>query len=250
MSLKGYPDRAKLDAGVPNYATVGPVREQQFGLDVISHLTYQVMATDAVEASSTTRVINATAHVAQVGDVISFTSGNLNKNEYRVHAVATNTITVAEAMSEAPATSDTFKILRPKHMVVNSDGELTIAATINNDSNTGLAGSDTLRTVEAGRARGIAPVTNLYSSTNVTTGAWVEIIASTAAEVTSIYVSDTSGSFMILGTGAAASEVAQIYLAPGFSGFIPLRIAASTRVALKALDSDATTGRFIMSGFA
>jgi hypothetical protein len=246
MTIKGYPDRAKSKDGGSEFCTVQPIREQQHGVDVAAHVFFQVIGADAAEALSTTRTIVATAHAALVGDVISWTSGALITKEYRVSAVSTNAITIAELMSVAPTAADTFNILRQKAPTVNSSGAIGISFT--NDENTGLAGATTLRVVEAGRARGIAPVTNLYSSVNVTTAAYVQIIAATAAEVTSIYIADTSGSFMILALGAALSEVDQIYLSPGFAGWIALRIAAGTRVSLKALDANATAGRFIMSG--
>lgn len=145
MTIKGYPDRKKRADGAPNFATVAPVREQQFGLDVTAHVFAQVIATDAAEADSTTTSIVATSHVAQVGDVISFTSGNLDKNEYRVASVSANAIGTVEEMSEAPAAADTFKILRQKVPVLNSDGEQTIAASLNQDEDWGAVGATTLR---------------------------------------------------------------------------------------------------------
>ena len=75
MSIKGYPDKFKTDAGAPDFATLNPVRQGQFGIDVISHTYCQLIGADAAEASCTTRIITATAHVAKVGDIISFTSG-------------------------------------------------------------------------------------------------------------------------------------------------------------------------------
>lgn len=245
MGLKGYSDKAKSADGALDFATLNPVREQQTGIDVIAHAFFQSIGTDAAEAACTTRIITATAHAALVGDVISFTSGSLNTKEYRVSAVATNTITVSEAMSVAPTATDTFSILRQKAALVAASGGISTA--ISNDTNTGLAGANTLRMVEGGRARGIAPVS--YDHTvPVTTAAYTQIIASTAAEVTSIYVGDTSGSFLILAVGGSGSEVDQMYLAPGFAGWIPLRIAASSRISIKALNANTAAGYFIISG--
>ncbi len=245
MSIKGYADKTKADAGAPDYATLNPVREQQYGIDVIAHTFFQNIGSDAAEAACTTRIITATSHSALVGDVISWTSGSLNTKEYRVSAVATSTITVSEAMSVAPTAADTFNILRQKAGLVESNGGISVS--LANDTNTGLVGADTLRFVEGGRTRGIAPVS--YDHTvPVTTAAYTQIIASTAAEVTSLYVSDTSGSFIILAVGGAGTEVDQIYLSPGFAGWIPLRIAASSRIAIKALNTNTAAGLFIISG--
>jgi hypothetical protein len=149
MSIKGYPDQNKHSDGKPQYATVGPVREQQQALDVIAHQFHQVIGADAAEAASTTRVIVATAHAALVGDVISFTSGNLDTKEYRVSETSANAITTSEKMSEAPAAADTFNILRAKYPVVNDSGQLSIAATIDATKDAGNVDADTLRVVIA-----------------------------------------------------------------------------------------------------
>lgn len=247
MTIKGYADRKKSADGAPDFATVSPIREGQFGLDVRASVFAQLIGADAAEADSTTRVIVATGHAALAGDIISWTSGNLNTREYSVSAVDTDEISICEAMSEAPAAADTFDILRPKMPVVNDEGQLTIAASLNQAENTGVAGSDTLRAVEAGRQRAIAPVSYDHA-VPVTTAAYTEIIASTAAALTSLYVSDTSGRFIILALGAAASEVNQIILSPGFAGWIPLYIPAATRVSIKALDAATAAGYFIISG--
>lgn len=75
----------------------------------------QRIASDTAETSSTSTVINATAHVAAVDDVIQFVGGTAaNLGRQRVVAsVATNTITVSPAFTTAPANGDTFLILRP-----------------------------------------------------------------------------------------------------------------------------------------
>jgi hypothetical protein len=137
------------------------------------------------------------------------------------------------------------------------------------DTNTGAAGASTIRTVLAtrheaaatplstrqsdgtnfylpstkGRAR-VSLVTNLYSSVNVTTAAYVELIASTAAEINRFHVFDSSGSLLVIATGAAAAEVDQFYIFPGgLDAFIDFNVPSGTRVSIKAVDTNATTGR-------
>lgn len=99
------------------------------------------------------------------------------------------------------------------------------------------------------RARANAPVTNDFSSTAVTTAAYTQLIASTTSTSTRLYACDTSGSFLIIAVGAAASEIDQVYLAPGFSNFVDLNIPAGSRVSIKALDTTASAGRFVLSLF-
>lgn len=103
MSIKGWPTQEKDDRLTPQYATVEPVRVLQNGLSVLAHQFVREVGTDTAEASSTTTLINATGHAAQVGDIIRFTSGTLSGQEVKVYSVASNTITLAEELPSAPA---------------------------------------------------------------------------------------------------------------------------------------------------
>lgn len=95
-----------------------------------------------------------------------------------------------------------------------------------------------------------APNTVDYTSGGgVTTSAYTQLVASTTSALTRLYIQDTSGSSMIIATGAAASEVDQFYYGPGFASFVDFAIPAGTRIAIKALDVSATTGRLITSFF-
>lgn len=236
MTLKGYPDQKKV--GALQFATVSPVREQQLALDVLAHLYHQLIAADAAEASSTTRAINATAHSALVGDLISFTSGNLDTKEYRVQSVAANVITTAEEMSEAPANADTFDILRPKAPRVSDTGAPL----------EGSAGATLLNHIHDYAA--IDPSTNEDSFGNITSGAWVELIASTSQAVTKINVIDTGGEALEFGVGAAASEVRKVAIPPGgFEGNIDISIPAGSRISLRAVGDTSEVGRFILNAW-
>ncbi len=80
-----------------------------------------------------------------------------------------------------------------------------------------------------------------YSSGAVGTVTWVQLIASTAALINCIELFDSSGQTLELGTGAPASETRVLIIPPGgLDACIPLRIAAGTRLAIRALS--ATTG--------
>jgi hypothetical protein len=124
---KGYSSSEKDDRLAANHVTVEPIREKQHGLSVVAHMAVYSVGSDAVEASSTTSVINATAHAAKVGDVICFTSGTLDGQEVKVSAVSTNAITLAETLASAPANGVTFNILRHKYLKVASDGGLSVS---------------------------------------------------------------------------------------------------------------------------
>ena len=138
-------------------------------------------------------------------------------------------------------------------------GALRTAAQVGNasgaaDFGAGNSSAQTLRTViasnqtaipttssSAGKAVNTAPVYTVYSSTPVTTSAYTQLVASTSAAVTHLSIFDSSGQGMILATGAAASEVVQLYIQPG-GGEYDLAIPSGTRIAIKALTATASNG--------
>lgn len=92
-------------------------------------------------------------------------------------------------------------------------------------------------------------VRNVYSSTNVTTGTWVQLIASTAAVINCLTVFDSSGQTLELGIGAAMSESRVLIIPPGgLSGCIRLRIAAATRLSIRAISATAALGELDVTG--
>jgi hypothetical protein len=111
----------------------------------------------------------------------------------------------------------------------------------------GASDASTLRVSEGSRSYADS-ATLAYSSTNVTTGAWVEVDSSTAAAFNYVCITDQSGQILELGSGAALSEARVFLIARGFSGCIPLRIAASTRLSLRAVSATANSGDFVISG--
>lgn len=91
---------------------------------------------------------------------------------------------------------------------------------------------------------------NVYSTTNVTTGAWVQLIASTAAEINSFFLFDSSGQTLELGTGAAAAETRKLIIPPGgIDGPVSLNIPAGTRLSLRAISATASSGELDFSGY-
>ncbi len=125
---KGFSDQKKSRPA--EFATVNPVSDQLTGLDINLHGFVRLVASDAVEASSTTSQINATAHVAIRGDVIRITSGALIGKEVVVSSVEANAILLAEILPSAPATLVTFEIHRNAKPGVDSDGRVKVDATV------------------------------------------------------------------------------------------------------------------------
>ena len=106
-----------------------------------------------------------------------------------------------------------------------------------------------IATLPAGGGRSsVLLYTNNYASVNLTTSAYVQVTASTTGDINRLYIADTSGSAIILATGAAGSEVDRLYIGPGGNEApYELNIPSGTRVAIKALDVNATSGRIIIT---
>jgi len=113
--------------------------------------------------------------------------------------------------------------------------------------NVGASDASTLRVTEGSRTYSTGAYYD-YSTGSVTTGAWTQLIASTAAATNLLCITDQSGQAMEIGVGAAAAEDRVFLLAPGFSGCIPLRIASAARVAVRAVSATANTGAITISG--
>jgi hypothetical protein len=125
------------------------------------------------------------------------------------------------------------------------------------------SGTNTYYTLEVDPATGSLPVSpvspavtyadsvrNDYSSVNVLTSAWVQLIASTAAEIDLLTVFDSCGQTLELGTGAAASESRQLIIPPGgVDGQFQLRIPAGTRVSVRAVSANCTSGEINITGY-
>lgn len=91
--------------------------------------------------------------------------------------------------------------------------------------------------------------THSFSGTNVTSGAWVELIASTTKASYALEIFNGQGNPIELGFGASGSETAKIYIFAGGVDrqeyFIPL----ATRLSMRAISTSATTGNLYISLF-
>ena len=91
-----------------------------------------------------------------------------------------------------------------------------------------------------------SPIQNVYSSTNITTSAYVQLVASTSNTINTLHIFDSSGQAMILGIGGAGSEVTTLYVPPGGDTYT-LNIPSGSRLAYKALTATANSGYLLMS---
>ena len=91
----------------------------------------------------------------------------------------------------------------------------------------------------AGRAF-VTSVRNVYSSTNVTTGAWVTLVSSLGGAVNEICIFDSSGQTLELSTGAG--HTVSVLVFPGGNGCVSVSYASGTKISIEAVSADATVG--------
>lgn len=96
---------------------------------------------------------------------------------------------------------------------------------------------------------GIALSRNEYAGSPVTTSAYTELISSMPADVSEIYIFDSSGQTLVLALGAIGVEIDTSYVIPGGNGIIPLRVPSGERVSIKAVSANATVGEFSATFF-
>lgn len=118
-----------------------------------------------------------------------------------------------------------------------SDGIGNLISSVTQGSRISLSVQNVGRTIVSG-----SPIRNDYTVTSVTTTAYVQLIASTSAVVNRISIFDSSGQTLALATGAAGSEIIQLYIFPGGNGQEELYIPGGTRVAIKAVSGTASVG--------
>lgn len=92
-------------------------------------------------------------------------------------------------------------------------------------------------------------IRNSYSSTNVTTAAYVQLVASTTSNINRLWIFDSSGQDFVLAVGAAASEVDQIQISPGgWDAPVDLFIPSGSRISIKAVSATANSGILLITG--
>lgn len=152
--VKGYSSREKEDRLSTEPATVQELAKYRHALDVIAQIAAYEVATDDVEAGSTASVINATSHSARIGDIILFTSGDLNREIATVRSVDANTITLSQNLSDAPAAAVTFSIRRWIPLKASNDGVLESSGGGGGGGETIAAGTRTTGSIVAGSLTG------------------------------------------------------------------------------------------------
>lgn len=95
-----------------------------------------------------------------------------------------------------------------------------------------------------------APVALDTSSTNITSAAWVELVASPAYACSAVLVHNSGSQPIKVGKGAAAAEVdAGLVLPIGVSAYVPFVVKKGQRLSLRSLGATQSTGIITLSCF-
>jgi len=100
--------------------------------------------------------------------------------------------------------------------------------------------------------RPVAVIRNDYTSTAVTTSAYVTLSASFPQDCLAYMYFDSSSRTLKLAVGAAGSEVdlPQYILPGGQDSPVPIHITKGQRLSIKAVDATANTGQLVMNFYA
>lgn len=212
-----------------------------------AHVTSASLAVNI--ASDQVVPVSATALPLPTGASTSAlqTTGNTSLSTIVTNTTGLNA-TITSTASAVPANALQIGVKSGANLIALTLGQTAMSASIpvaiaTDQSAIPVSGS---LSPTKGRSVANAPIQNIYSSTNITTAAYVQLVASTTSTINYIDIFDSSGQAMIFGVGAAASEVIQAYIPPG-GDQIPLAIPAGSRIAYKALSANATSGYLIMS---
>lgn len=87
------------------------------------------------------------------------------------------------------------------------------------------------------------------NSINGSAGAFVQVVASLAANVSEVHLMDTGGKFLGLYTGAPASEVLKMVINPGSDSVVQVTLPIATRISLRSMETTGPSSGFISINF-
>lgn len=174
------------------------------------------------------------------GTVAATQSGTWNINNILgTVSLPTGASTLAEQQTQSSTLSTISGKLPATLGQTTKSGSLSV--TVSSDQ--------TLDVKQSGRSK-VEQLFNDYASSNVTTSAYVQLVASTSAAASKVEIFDSSGECMILAVGGAGSEVDQLYIFPGGNGPVSLTIPAASRISVKAKTGTASEGYLAINLYA
>jgi hypothetical protein len=223
--------KSTVNYPVANVIPFGAYGKADFGSRQIPVFGYATATAKVFTlAGSSGKNLVSTSHgLTMPGDFIRFTSGALVGKEFFINSFPdANTIEVNYSFlaSELPANGVTFNVYRAITPSIDSSGNVNYT----------------------GPALGLVfKHRHNYSSVNVTSAAYVELISSITANVKKVQIFDSSGVSLLFATGAAASESDQFYIFPGGNGDLDITLTLGQRLSIKAVDGSATVGELLMN---
>lgn len=199
---------------------------------------------EAVAFSGQLVVVTDTATVARVGDFFRATEGPLEGLEIPIVAVTTNSITLATEVS--PAVTDQFFIMRYITQRTDSSGAQIVTLTagpliyVKDGASTEVeedgalpANTNALPVKPMARAGELINF-SCANDGDITSGAYVQLIASTAYNTSEIEIDNTTGKTLNIAFGAVGFEV-EFFVVPtkGLSRQA-IAIPAGTRISVIA----------------
>lgn len=206
-------------------------------------------STAAHQVTQNTHLSNIATNTTGVSTAANQTTSNglLTTIDADTGNIATSTATIAGAVSGSEMQVDIASAIPAGNNNIGDVDVTNLPSTV--ATNAGANDSSTLRVSEGSRSYSDS-ARLAYSSSNVTSGAWVELDASTAAAINAITVFHSCGDAVELGTGAAAAEARVLLIPPGgFDFIIPLRIESGTRLSLRAIGTTCSAGEIDVTGF-
>jgi hypothetical protein len=192
----------------------------------------------ALGASNVQMIVNQ----GSGGSAVVFAIDGSNDNSNWVQNLATVTGVVGGATPVSVQASGNYSFFRARVVLG------VASATINNLELIATDAPVDLSVVAKSSAN--APIFNDYSSTSVTSAAYVQLVAATSQNATEIEIFDSSGYPLYLAFGAAASEVNKVIIVPGGNGRIPLAVPAGTRLSVKSVNTSNTSGFIVINLYA
>jgi hypothetical protein len=157
---------------------------------------WTLIAADAVEAASTTTVLNLTAHVARVGDAIFSQTGTAaNQKAWAiVKTVAANTVTLTTPLPATPTAADQVLIMRPVLIAASGapSGQSGTALMVNVDAgyqNSGGQGLLKLEDAAAASGDALVGIAAIVNSSLVNKAADTDYVGLAATEQGALQVS-------------------------------------------------------------
>lgn len=256
-------DNANIDAALSTLATEATLGDIKTAVEIIDNaISGSEMQVDIVSdlplasgVDSVDAVQSGTWDIADITGTISLPTGaateaSLSSIDGKITACNTGAVVIS---SELPAGTQNIGDVDVASLPGTVAADITAIKTAVEIIDNAISGSEmqvdvlTMPAVEQAEDDVLEFIRNDYSSTPVTTGAYVQLIASTSAAVKQLEIFDSSGQTLVLALGAGGSEADKMYIVPGGNGRIPCAIPASSRISIKAVSADATVGEIVIN---